>query len=503
MVSSELALLRSALQDLQSYELPTAYHLDLKEKDPRNNGDDTNADDDVADNKSGVGDANNKSENESPPAAPLTFYDPQLLRRYKSARDSYVRQRTFEIFLTSLGRYDQETGSIPLPDAPPADEGEELRRRQAEVLGRIDGTMEDATAEMEVVRVRWEQFVEKREELAQIVQGMERGERNLRLEGDGSGDREERDKEEGGDDDDDEVTDTDVALQEEKLDELRQRKLELDERLRSVRAEILDIEDDNRRTKRVVNEARVRGGRKPLDWPGATGLNGEDSAADGEVDEGGDKSVEYTSVVARGVDMEIAEMEEKASELKQSCEIYNDMRELVEELGGVKILSYKSIPASSSAPSSDGDAAVSKGDGRESPGKWRKLDKEEGFIVTLMLYRSHVLEITLSASPGDKDSLCVSSAELTTPTAISVPEMITTDTVEGEDNNHNMTMSLAAETMHSISLSNSSLSRIMSRETSSEVTVPPLDDLVTWSQSFDSSSCGMRFVVAEAAARLR
>eukprot|EP00579_Thalassiosira_antarctica_P010262 CAMPEP_0201914444 /NCGR_PEP_ID=MMETSP0903-20130614/4618_1 /ASSEMBLY_ACC=CAM_ASM_000552 /TAXON_ID=420261 /ORGANISM="Thalassiosira antarctica, Strain CCMP982" /LENGTH=619 /DNA_ID=CAMNT_0048449823 /DNA_START=141 /DNA_END=2000 /DNA_ORIENTATION=+ len=486
-MSSELALLRSTLQGLQSYELPATYRygMDNKENDPN--------DSDTAKNV----DSNDKS---STNTAALLFYNPQLLQRYKSARNSYIQQRTLEMFLTNLQKYDPSTNTLPLPTTDNDDtHKEELQTRKEKVLQLVKGTMEQMTGGMDGVQMKWEQFCEKREELVQIVEGMERGERNQRLEESPEYAKGESDENDTNDDDDSsEITDEDVALQEEKLDNLQRRKLALENRLRSVRAEVLDAEDDCHGTKRVVNEVRVRGGRKPLDWRGLKLNNnsGENDRENGDKEE--DETVEYISIVAQEVNAEIAEMEEKASELKKSCDFYDGIRELMEELGGVKILSSKSIPASKVPTDREG----------ESPEKRQKLDeKEQGFVLTLLLLGSHILEITLSKSPGDEeDVLHVSNAKLVTPTTIPMPENSTNN---NNENDSKETTTSLMETMHSISLSNLSFSKIMSQKPSVDITIPPLDDLVSWSRSLDatssssSTSHGIRFILVETMARLR
>jgi hypothetical protein len=115
-----------------------------------------------------------------------------------------------------------------------------------------------------------------------------------------------------------------------------------------------------------------------------------------------------------------------------------------------------------------------------------------------MLLGRHILEITLSKSKTDKDGLRVMSAKLTTPTTFPMPEVST----NADDNNNEDTSNLM-ETLHSISLSHQSFSKIMSQKLAVEVTIPALDDLVAWSHSFESSSHGIRFILIETMARIR
>ena len=394
---------------------------------------------------------------------------PELLRRYKAARNAYIQKKTIESFLSSLHRYDPTTNTFPVPsDDDDAEVRADLAKRQDEVINAVKETMEKVSGGVDDIRVKWEQFCGKREELSQIVASMEDAERNRSLLP-GAADGMDVD---GDDEDGVEITEDDVAIQEEKLSELQQRKVQLENRLSSVRAQVLDLEDECHRTKTLVNEVRVRGGRKPLDWRGL--VAGEEG--DGQS-------------ISKQVEAEIVKVEEQALELKRSCEFYDGIRELMDELGGVKILSSKSILLTSSSVSETL---------AESPGKRQKIDNEDGFVLTVMLLGRHILEITLSKSKTDKDGLRVMNAKLTTPTTFPMPEV----SANAIDNNNEDTSNLM-ETLHSISLSHQSFSKIMSQKLAVEVTIPALDDLVAWSHSFESSSHGIRFILIETMARIR
>lgn len=421
--SADLAKLREAVQDLQSAQLnlPQKYrHTDVNKE----NG--TNV----------VDTANNNSTTKG-----VAFTNPRLLQKYKSARQSYIQQRTTEMFLDNLKNYNPSTNTLPMPPQVSPEERAAIQSRRVDILNSVQGTMENVNGAMEEVQRKYAQFEEKREEFVQIVEGMERSERQKRMNDDDNFDPMDEDKHD--DDCDGEViTEEDVAAQEDHLEELQQRKIELENKLRSVRAQILDVEDDCRHTKQVVNEVRQKTGRKPLDW---RGFNHEDE--DGST---------------AGVENEIAEMQEKAAELKQSGDFYDGIRELMEELGGVKILSSST------------------------------LEREEGFTLTLMLLGSHILEILLKKSSSSSDSLSVASAKLTTPTTFSMPEARS----EMNEDTDNLT-----ETINQ-SLSNVSISKIMSQKQTVSIVIPPLDDLVKWSRSLESSQ-GIRFVLVETMARIR
>lgn len=423
--TDNLTKLRAAVQDLQSAKLNLPQNfLDNKENNSTKN-------------------SNNNNNNST-----------QLsLQKYKSARETYIQQRTSEMFLDLLKQYDPVSNTFPLPTEPTAEERQALQVRKENILTSIRDTMKNVNDEMRTVQAEYGQLEEKREEFVQIVEGMERSERQNRM----NGDTMEEEEEDGATAEEAEITEEDVAEQEDRLEELQQRKIELENRLRSVRAQILDVEDDCHRTKQVVNQVREKTGRAPLDWRGFTATDGNDNSVD-------NNNVEYISL-GQGVENEIAEMQEKAAELKQSADFYDGIRELMEELGGVKILSSSAL---------------------------EKEGKGKGFTLTLMLLGSHILEIVLKKSSSD-DSLSVVNAKLTTSTTFPIPEA---RPEEMNEDTANLT-----ETINQ-SLSNVSLSKIMSQKQTVSIAIPPLDDLVKWSRSLESSQ-GIRFILVETMARIR
>ncbi|KAL7542618.1 hypothetical protein ACHAWF_007220 [Thalassiosira exigua] len=470
-MSAELAGLRETLRGLRSHELPATYRADGGNDDGDGDGD---------------GDGGGKA---------AARVDPALLLRYKAARDEYVRQQTFDHFLNALENYDPQTNSFPLPDPSAAPDPKELERRKAEVSEGANATMDRIDGGADRVRDERRRFEEKGDELEKIVGGMEREEREGRLDGD----EDENDAEGGGadesmadDEEEEEVTEEDVALQEERLEELRERRAALEARLRGVRARIADAEDDVHETKRAANEVRARGGRAPLDWRGIEGsIDGDgDNDDDGGGNSKGNGNVQFVSVEGEAeVESEIARLKGRAAELRETTESYEAMRELVEDLGGVRILSSQAAEATAG----DGEE-----EGAQKKAKVSSADaKEGGFVLTLVLLREHVLEVTLDVRPDDKDGLRLADARFASPPRVVIEEPADDAAADAE---HTAAL---AETVHSVSLTNASLSRILSRRPASSVPVPPLDDVVAIARTLAPSSRGVRFAVVEALARLR
>ena len=245
------------------------------------------------------------------------------------------------------------------------------------------------------------------------------------------------------DDDDDmgEITQEQAEQQEEEHIALQEKREMMEHKLRLIRGQIAHVQNEMEETQSAVNEVRVKTGRDAIDWTAIC-------------------SLDDVVKVKESVDKEVQEMKVKIDELKNSNEFYGGMRELMEELGGVYILE------------------TVKNDNHE----------KEGFCLKLMLLGSHILELTLE--PGGEDaSLCVGKAELLTSASLPVPK----PNEETKD---------LTETLHSISVANLSFSKIMSQKQAEAVTIPPLDDLVSYSHNLESSHA-IRFVVSETLARIR
>mmetsp|Transcript_905 Transcript_905/g.1399 ORF Transcript_905/g.1399 Transcript_905/m.1399 type:complete len:604 (+) Transcript_905:170-1981(+) len=452
--ANDLATLQAAVKDLQSFQLnlPPSHQFD--------------------------------KENSSNTSINTNSTTTALLKKYKTARQHYIQQRTTELFLDHLQQYNPRTHSFPLPAPITSSERTALQSRQEDVITAVRQTMESVNGALEEVHLKYEQLEEKKEEFVGIVDGMERAEHQRIMNNAGTADDADNNNDsmyqDDMDEDEEEITEQDVMEQEEHLHQLQQRKIELENRLRSVRLQIGTVEGDVHQIKGVVNEVRVKSGRKPLDWRGvdamdATATNGDGGGGTTTVNN--DDDVEY---ICNDVDNEIAELQEKAAELKQSGEFYDGIRELMEELGGVKILSTSTTTTTSSS------------------------EEGEGFTLTLKLLGTHVLEIQLksgvvagSVGVGDTtSSLVVASAKLVTPTTFPMPEPTPPSDQMTEDNTENLT-----ETINQ-SLTNISLSKIMSQKQTVSIVIPPLDDLVHWSRSLESSQ-GIRFVLVETMARIR
>lgn len=336
------------------------------------------------------------------------------------------------MFVEMMSKYDPEKNEFALPKVDD-EEVERQQKKNEETLNAIRSTMERVAALRKENLEAFGEFEKKREELDDIVTKMERDNATIREEDDEMSD--------GGE----EISEEDVEKQEEKISKLAERREILEHKLRLVRGQIAQAETDVGDVQKAVNEVRAKTGRRVIDWR-------EESAKNEEV--------EYFSV-KESVDAEVAEMKVKIEEMQRSSEFYGAMRELMEELGGIKIL------------------------------ETAKEGEEDGFVIKLMLLGTHILELHLENSDKD-DTLHIGKAELLTSTSLPLPQVN-----DDEEVTSNLT-----DTMHSISMSNASFSKIMSQKAAEAVVIPPLDDLILYSQQLESSH-GIRFFVTETLARIR
>ena len=188
---------------------------------------------------------------------------PASVARYRAARDTYLRQRTSDLFLQHLASFDGAGFSYP----PPSDPGQEgalagREERSRAQLAELAASVEDRLG---TVRARYAALVERREELGRIVSEMEE-----REEDGGAGRAAEEDDDAtmgpggggGGEDGDVDVDDEEMASQEERLAGLIERKAEVEARLRRVRAQRASVDADVGANRREVAELRRRNAGK-------------------------------------------------------------------------------------------------------------------------------------------------------------------------------------------------------------------------------------------------
>ena len=317
----QLAQLRSALASLESYELPERYlrpegaaAAAAAEAEDGENGDP---------NRSAG--PSSSSSSASKPSLP-----PASVARYRAARDTYLRQRTSDLFLQHLASFDGAGFSYP----PPSDPGQEgalagREERSRAQLAELAASVEDRLG---TVRARYAALVERREELGRIVSEMEE-----REEDGGAGRAAEEDDDAtmgpggggGGEDGDVDVDDEEMASQEERLAGLIERKAEVEARLRRVRAQRASVDADVGANRREVAELRRRNAGK--------GAAEEEEEVQNNQDQDDGQEEDWSGLSAEQIEERTGAALRAVGEMRDAAEWYDGMREAIEELGGMRI----------------------------------------------------------------------------------------------------------------------------------------------------------------------
>ena len=330
-----IAQIRSALQQLQAYELPAKYRYE--------NGEVADADADA--NSNGGGENAHPNQGQDQDLAP--GLDREAIVRYKAARTTYLRQRTAQLFVEHLQTFDGESFTFPqqiLTEEAEAD----LRRREEAARSDLAAVSRGAEERLDGVRAKYQALVERREELARTVSEMEQsadanGNANANANDDVHDDdiTEEMgtanstggfagDYMQGADNDNDaDIDDEQMAAQEERLASLIERKAELEARLRRLKTQRALVDADVVQNRRAVAELRGRSGQ-------------ETSAGEGE-DEDMLDDVQDPAALIEQIEERTAATLRAAAEMRDAADWYDGMREAIEELGGMRILGIEQV----------------------------------------------------------------------------------------------------------------------------------------------------------------
>jgi hypothetical protein len=265
-----------------------------------------------------------------------------LIQRYEAARDLYLQRRMENILVDHVGTYDGTTFEFP-----DHEENEELQERHAQALATLQTSVQTIQAKVTQLRDTYQTVCSRREELEQVVQDLEEDGDEIM---------------QGNDDDDDEqvLDEEDMALEQERIEQLQQTKRRLQE-------EVAKIQQDTRQA-----QERVR-------------HNQEDISVLEQQDKGEDH----------------ADLQKKVEELREMKVFYDSLREVLEELGGVKILEVLEEP------------------------------NDRHLHVTVLLYDEHKVQIELEVYR--KTALKLVRAKWITKPVVHAQ-------VEGEDNDFSLSM---------------------------------------------------------------
>eukprot|EP00339_Tiarina_fusa_P009690 CAMPEP_0117070574 /NCGR_PEP_ID=MMETSP0472-20121206/49578_1 /TAXON_ID=693140 ORGANISM="Tiarina fusus, Strain LIS" /NCGR_SAMPLE_ID=MMETSP0472 /ASSEMBLY_ACC=CAM_ASM_000603 /LENGTH=449 /DNA_ID=CAMNT_0004793727 /DNA_START=37 /DNA_END=1386 /DNA_ORIENTATION=- len=212
--------------------------------------------------------------------------DDALLQRYVAARDLYLKRRMETLLVEHVKTFDPSSQTFDMPDAN--DDDETIEERHAQALLNLETTVQTIQAQVSQLRDGHRSIKSQREELERMLKDMEGA--------DGSADD---DMDEDDDADDaKEVSAQDLRLEQERIEELEKTKRQLEEELASLKQE--------------TAETQARAHHKQSD----------------------------IVIMEQQVD-ETQDMRKKLEELREMKVFYDSLREVLEELGGVKIDAVK------------------------------------------------------------------------------------------------------------------------------------------------------------------
>jgi vacuolar-type H+-ATPase subunit D/Vma8 len=344
--------------------------------------------------------------------------DPALIERYKQARDKYLRRRVKATIIDHTRTFDGK--DIELPPVPTPEEEETLKERLQQVLLEVQQTAQESHQKILELQEKHTTFCLRREELKKIVKDMEdtndkkRGdESSLLLDDDGYYS-----------DEDDDVEDEKLAQEEERLARLQQKKAQL-------QVQFAQLQQETNQLQIKVEKAMAEAAE--LSQQGKN--DGEDNTNNGPSSP--------TTVQA-----EVEETRKKLEECKEFKIFYDGLREVMEELTMIQLISVGNAPADDAEDSDNDD------------------NNPKNILIHVRFLEEHEIHIILRRDPKKPEEMRVVDAKFVTSTVVKGPAV---------DENRNKQIQL---------------------------TIPPLNDLVQLCKMFPPGE-ELRFLVREAMSRVR
>lgn len=335
--------------------------------------------------------------NEEPSPNSVSDFQDSLLKRYEEAKALYMQRRLESFMVDNVSEFDEKTNQFDIPEVPSmaatdssdSSETNDIEVKHAKALAALETAAQGVHATLSKMRDSYQTVISRRKELEQMVQDLEQNETSAE---DGASENTMM-----------MIDDEDAEAERERVERLQLRKRQLQEE----HARLVKAKEEKMRSISVHREELAL-------------LQEEESKIK---QEGKDPS----------------EFQKKIKELKEMKEFYDSLRQVMEELGGVKIL-----------------------DARE--------DKESHHLfLTLALYEQHQVEVELEIYR--KTLLKLVNAKWTTnPIVTSMPLSLS-----GDENGQDQF----------------------------SLPVDPLDDLVQTAKTSMGPPHDLRFIVREACARIR
>jgi len=282
--------------------------------------------------------------------------------------------------------------------------------------------------------------------------------------------------------DDEEEEEENVAAQEKQLELLIRKKAELEAKLRSIRSTTSQVELHCEDLKQGIKQHQSQRQTQFSLPPNVTDTQDVEMMMmmkdndDDDDDENMEKATKQITDKTKITETEI-------SKLQNMSEWYNSIREVMEELSDLKIISVEHAPP----PSSSSDQK-------------EEEEEEEELVVQLKLLDVHILRIGLgpTATTDKKNSspLRVMNASLVT-SSILTDAMFKYDS-DDDDNNDATTTTPTNENKNP-----NSTKKSPQEKATVSLTIPPLDDLVHQSSTYLKPPHDIQFVIRESMARIR
>jgi hypothetical protein len=220
----------------------------------------------------------------SPSSSPRGVVDHSaLMQRYHTAKQSYLQRRLEGFLVAQLETYDENKPQhFDFPEV-------ELEGEHDQALASLQTTAQGIQTQVSQLRDTYQTICIKREELEQMIQDLQDDD-NMQV--DTTAEEEE--------DEELPLAEVDMALEQERMDELQRTKRRLQEKLQTIRKEKDKLQQQGRHNQNDILLLQQK-------------------------TEGQDKQ----------------QLEQKIQELKEMKLFYDSLREVLEELGGVKILEVK------------------------------------------------------------------------------------------------------------------------------------------------------------------
>lgn len=225
-----------------------------------------------------------------------------LIQRYEQARDLYLQRRLENLLVDHIATY--ENGQFEMISKGDIDDDEDdaaLKERHAQALAKLQGSMDKIHQQADQLRATQEAVASRRQELEQMIQDME--------DDDEDGNTVDDAMEEDDDNNNDTVDETAIVSEQERIEQLQEQKRKLQDELARIEKE---TEAAQERTRLKQEKIALLKQELPLA-------------------EGGDEE-------------KMEELQKKLNELREMKVFYDSLREVLEELGGVKILKVEEDP---------------------------------------------------------------------------------------------------------------------------------------------------------------